>query len=807
MPHEYLLEKVEVINVKQTDQQKESFEAFFRQKPNRKLFRSVHFFVWWYNLFDDEKIKQKKIQRNLKYDKINSERVLSSEKKNEERVKKGKKPKTPKLKDKTSSLFIESVRDIGEPAIIFDSSLTEQTRLQLNKFLFSKGYFDNIVTDTIEFSKDSKRATAKYILYPKEPYKLNKLTYLVEDEKLGTLVLKDTLNTLIKVGMQYDRDKFQAEQQRINDFALNNGYYYFEKAYVDFYIDTVKKTHSLSAVTNLKKFQRSYSSSNDSVIYVNHPRLKVENVYIITEAVYGNVKDAPFKDTVKSKRDGTIFLLNAPLAYKQPIIINNTDIYRGQWFSKDTSEFTYKQLLGLGIFKNVTIQFLKNDQYSNRLDCYVICSPLLKQSLTAETEGTNTSGNLGIDGSIIYQNKNFFRGGELIELKLQAAISAQKQLSKDTTYIKTITDVADLNRLQRTFNTIQFGPEFTFSVPRAFFPFSLLPFKKDMLPRTYIKTSLNYQSRPEFSRVIANLNYGFSFRTNNGRLKHDFIPFEAYLVRAKLLPSFRNDLADLKDAFLLNSFQDHITTLSKFGLTYTSKGNSNTSKKTVHYFKWTVASSGSLLRQYFKLTGKKPDSLDRYLLFNIPFAQFLKTDIDYRINIPVRSKTRLVYRLAGGIAKTLKNLSGLPYEQSYFSGGPNSVRAWRARTLGPGGYDPTNSETRFDKIGDILLEGNFEYRFHIIKSFNGAFFVDAGNIWRLNKDETKPNGEFVVSNFVDQIAIGSGLGIRWDLSFFVLRLDMAAPIKDPKYDVGDRWTYDKKPWRQIVANFGIGYPF
>jgi len=807
LPHEYLLEKVEVINTKQTDQPKENFEAFFRQKPNRKLFRSVHFFVWWYNLFDDEKIKQKKIQRNLKYDKINSERVLNSEEKNEERVKTGKKPRTPKLKDKTSSLFIESLRDIGEPAIIFDSSLTEQTRLQLNKFLFGKGYFDNVVTDTIEFSKDSKRATTKYILYPKEPYKLNKLTYLMEDEKLGALVLNDTLNTLIKVGMQYDRDKFQAEQQRITEFALNNGYYYFEKAYIDFYIDTVKKNHSLSAVTNLKKFQKSYSSNDDSIIYVNHPRLKVENVYIITEAVYGNVKDAKFTDTLKTKRDGTVFLLNSPLAYKQPIILNNTDIYKGQWFSKDTSEFTYKQLLGLGIFKNVTIQFLKNEQFSNRLDCYIICSPLLKQSLTAETEGTNTSGNLGIDGSIIYQNRNFFKGGELIELKLQTAISAQKQFSKDTTYIKTITDVADLNRLQRTFNTIQFGPEFTFSVPRAFFPFSLLPFKKDMLPRTYIKTSLNYQSRPEFSRVITNIDYGFSFKTNNGRLKHDFIPFEVYLVRAKLLPSFKNDLADLKDAFLLNSFQDHITTLSKFGLTYTSKGNSNTSKKTVHYLKWTIASSGSLLRQYFKLTGKKPDSLDRYLLFNIPFAQFLKTDIDYRINIPVRSKTRLVYRLAGGIAKTLKNLSGLPYEQSYFSGGPNSVRAWRARTLGPGGYDPTNSETRFDKIGDVLLEGNFEYRFHIIKSFNGAFFVDAGNIWRLQKDETKPNGEFVVSNFVDQIAIGSGLGIRWDLSFFVLRLDMAAPIKDPKYGVGNRWTYDKEPWKQIVANFGIGYPF
>ena len=806
-PHEYLLEKVEVINAKQTSQPKESFEAFFRQKPNRKLLRSVHFFVWWYNIFDDEKIKQKKNARNLKYDKINSERVLNAEKKNEERIKKGKKTKTPKLKDKSSQILAESVRDIGEPAIIFDSTLTEQTRLQLSKFLFSKGYFNQRVTDTIEYVKDSKRAVVKYILHPNQPYTINKISYLMEDEKLGAMLLKDTVNTLLKAGMQYDTDKIQAERQRITDFALNTGYFYFENAYINFDVDSNYNDNSVSLVINLKKFAKSYSSTNDSLIYVNHPRMKVQNVFIITEPVYGNVREVKFNDTLKTKREGTVFLLNKPLSYRQPIIINNTDIYKGQWFTRDTSEQTYKQLLGLGIFKNVTIQFLKNEEFSNRLDCYIICSPLLKQSLTAETEGTNTSGNLGIDGSIIYQNKNFFRGGELIELKLQAAISAQKTLSKDTSSIGSITDVADLNRLQRTFNTIQFGPEFTFSVPRAFFPFSLLPFKKDMLPRTYVKASVNYQSRPEFSRVITTINYGFSFRTFNGRIRHDLVPFEAYLVRANLLESFRNDLGNLQDAFLLNSFVDHITTLSKYGLTYTSKGNSNTSQKTGHYLKWTVASSGSILREYFKATGAKADSLGRYHLFEIPFAQFVKTDIDYRINIPLKGKSRLVYRLAGGIGKTLKNLSGLPYEQSYFSGGPNSVRAWRARTLGPGGYDPTFSSTRYDKIGDILLEGNLEYRFHVIKSFYGAFFVDAGNIWRLKKDETKPNGEFLIENFVDQIAIGSGLGLRWDLSFFVLRLDMAAPIKDPKYPIGNRWTFDKKPWDQIVANFGIGYPF
>ncbi|MBA2610444.1 MAG: BamA/TamA family outer membrane protein [Bacteroidetes bacterium] len=807
LPHEYLLEKAEIINTKQTNQPKESFEAFFRQKPNRKLFRSIHFFVWWYNLFDEEKIRQKRITRNLKYDKINSDRVLLYEKKNEERVKKGKAPKTPKLKDKSSQLLVESIRDIGEPAVIFDSTLTEQTRMQMVKFLFSKGYFNNKVIDSVGFSKDSKRATVKYILYPKDPYTVNKITYIMEDEKLGAMILNDTINTLLKVGMQYDTDKLQAERQRITDFALNNGYFYFENAFVNFDVDSNYNNHSVSVAINLKKFAKSYSSSNDSLIYVNHPRMKVENVFIITEPVYTPVKEAKFKDTLKTKRDGTVFLLNSHLAYRQPILINNTDIYRGQWFRKDTSEQTYKQLLGLGIFKNVTIQFLKNEDHTNRLDCYIICNPLFKQSLTAETEGTNTSGNLGIDGSIVYQNKNFFRGGELIELRLQAAISAQKQLSKDTSYINSVNDAVDLNRLQRTFNTIQFGPEFTFSVPRAFFPFSLLPFKKDQLPRTYVKTSLNYQARPEFSRVITNIDYGFSFRSNKGRLRHDFIPFEAYLVRAKLLESFEKSLGDLNDAFLLNSFRDHITTLSKYSLTYTSKENSNTSRKTVYYLKWTIASSGSILREYFKARGVKPDSLDRYLLFKIPFAQFIKTDIDYRIYIPVRTKSRIVYRIAGGIGKPLKNLSGLPYEQSYFSGGPNSVRAWRARTLGPGGYDPSNSSTRFDKIGDILLEANFEYRFHIIKSFNGAFFVDAGNIWRLKKDETKPDGEFVASKFADQIAIGSGVGIRWDLGFFVLRLDLAAPVKDPKYAVGDRWTYDKKPYKQIVANFGIGYPF
>jgi outer membrane protein assembly factor BamA len=807
-PHQYLVDKVEVENVKATGLSKESFEAFYRQKPNRKLFRQFHFFVWWYNIFDEEKLKEKKVQRDAKYDRKNARKVKRFEKKNARRAKKGKPPRVPRLKEKENPILLESIRDIGEPAVVFDSSLTEQTRQQLSRYLFTKGFFNNEVTDSVALKRDRQRAIVKYYLFPKAPYTVTNIRYDLQDKVLGNLFMSDIGNSLVKVGMQYDRDLLQNERQRLTEQALNNGYFYFENAYIDYTADTTYATKSVDITMHLKKYSTVDDQTNDSIVGLDHPRFKIKNVYIITEPVVGNAKDVYFKDTVISSRKKLKFLLNNPLAYRRKIISSNTDVYPGQYYRKDSATQTYKQLLGLGIFRNVTLQFIKNDDYYNMLDCYVVCNPLVKQALTAETEGTNTSGNLGVDGNILYQNRNFFKGGELVELKLQAAVVAQKQFNTtgDSAYVD-VEDVNNVKKIQQTFNTIQFGPELSFSVPRAFFPFSLLPFRKDQQPRTYVKTSLNYQTRPEFSRVISNVDYGFSFKTYNRQLRHDIIPFEVYLVNAKLQTRFKDALIGYNDAFLLNSFQDHITTLSKYVLTFTSKENTVTGKKTAFYAKLNLQSSGNLLRAYYKTTNKETDSLGRYQLFGIPFAHFLKSDVDFRIYVPVRKRSRVVYRIAAGIGKPLANLNILPYEQSFFSGGPNSVRAWRARTLGPGGYNPRDNPTRFDKIGDILLEGNFEYRFHIIRSFYGALFVDAGNIWRLEPDPSKPEGEFDVNSFTDQIAIGGGFGIRWDLTFFVLRLDLAMPLKDPKFEPKQRWVLNQKPYEYTVANFGIGYPF
>jgi outer membrane protein assembly factor BamA len=802
-PGEYLVNSYEIVDNK-TNIDKENLEAFIRQKPNRKFLRFIHFYVWWYNLFEDSCIQQRKAKRNAKYDIQNAKRLEKYRLKKIEREKKAKHTKEPQLKDKERLLFRENLRNIGEPAVIYDSALTAQTRIQLQKYLFQKGYFNNDVKDTVFKEEKTKKAKVKYYITPRKAYFINSIRYTILDEKVATYIYKDSMHTLLKVGRQYDAEVLQKERERITTHLMNNGYFYYENAFTYFNVDTNFKDHTVSIVLVEKKFPKTFSSSNDSIIYVNHSQYTIDKVYMITELFAGKLEDAFFKDTVRVPNNICSFLTNTKLNYRAKVLASYIEFEHGELFQRDKAERIYKRLLNLGIFRSVSIRFVKSSNVNKAFDAYIICVPLIKQSMAAETEGTNTSGNLGIDGSLIYQNRNFFRGGELVEIKMQGAILAQRLLSAQDVNATSL----GLNDVQSTFNTIQFGPHANFSVPRAFFPFSLFKFKHEAAPRTFINSSLNYQRRPDFGRVISSINYGLTFKSNRGILKHEIIPFEGYVVRANLTSSFRNQLLALNDFFLLNSFIDHLTTLSKYALSYNSQVINNSSKKTVSYFKVDIMSSGNILRGLYNITGQPKDTAGRYQLFKIPFAQFLRGDIDYRLYIPIRNKSRVVYRGAFGIGKPLSNLSVLPYEQSFFGGGTNSVRAWRARTLGPGGYaQPDSVFTRFDKIGNILIEGNAEYRFHIIKSFYGALFADAGNIWLLEKDITKPRGEFKIDYFINQFAFGGGLGIRWDLNFFVVRLDLAMPLKDPSFEEGNRWQIDKKPWNRTVANFGIGYPF
>lgn len=799
--NEYLVERNKIVGLDKINLPKESIEAFIRQKPNRKILTIFPFNLWLYNQVNQNKLVRKKALRDVRFEQINEKRTEKNKIRNARRSKKGKKPKDPKLKNKDKPTLRESILEAGEEPVIYDSLTTKQTSKQISKFLFSKGYFYAKVHDSVAFNKSAKKVRVYYFLNPGKLYAFDNISYSIPDANLARYIYKDTSSCLIKAHSSFDADIMQSERERITNNLLNNGFFYFESDFIYYNVDSISSKPKINLTICAKQFPTFINEQKDSTILVPHPRFTINNIYIITENTKGFYKDEAFRDTTIFN-DYT-YIHNHPLAYRLSIITNNIEFSKGQVFQKNLAEKTYRRLLNLGLFRSPLIQFVQSSQSKSGLDCYIICNPVVKQSITFETEGTNTSGNLGIAGNLLYQNKNLFRGAELLEIKLNGAVAAQKQFN-------TTTEQSNIDNIKSTFNTLQFGPEIKFSVPRVAFPFSLFPFKKDASPRTFINTSLNYQSRPEFSRTITNINYGFTFKTKQGLIKHDLIPIEAYIVKAKLFGTFKQDLLALNDYFLLNSFVDHITTLSRYSITFNNQTNPNSSKskKVLTYIKVNVASSGNLLRAAYNLTNQPKDTAGRYYIFKTPFAQFLKVDFDYRLYVPLYKKSRLVYRLASGIGKPLSNLNVLPYEQSFFSGGPNSVRAWRARTLGPGSYaQPSSVTARYDKVGDLLIEGNVEYRFHIFRDFYGAWFIDAGNVWLIYKDPAKPNGDFELNRFYKEIAVGSGLGLRWDLSFFVLRLDAAVPIRDPKYAENDRWTFNKKPLNQIILNFGIGYPF
>ncbi len=805
--NEFLLSKNE-IKENGTHIDHAELEAFVRQKPNRKVLKLIRLNLWLYNQVDQVKMLKHKAKRDARYDRINAKRIKKNNLKNQKRIAKGKSTKAPNLKNKEKATFRESIIEVGEPPVILDTVLTRITKNQLQKFIFSKGYFDSKVKDSLVLDVKNKRAKNYFFITKTKPYTIQNIDYKIEDTLIKPFVLKDTVTSFVKCHMIYDEDVFQKERERITENQLNNGYFYFAPEYINYIVDTNLVGQNVNLTIGLKQYSKTFNETNDSLVYVNHPRFFIQNVYLIPETIpdFKGKSDAVFmKDTTEYY--GIKILHNNVLKFLEKDLARNIFISPNQLYQQSLSEETFKNLSALRVFKNVYIQYLKNPYYSDKLDCYIVCQPVVKQSVTIETEGTNTSGNLGIAGSLVFQNKNAFKGAELVELKLKGSLTAQKQFNKTT-------NTTNINDVQRTFNTIQFGPELNIYFPKPLFPFTLFYNKKHtnniryfIQPKTILNLSVNYQSRPEFNRTIYNVSYGFKFTNSKSLLYYDIVPLEAYIVKAKLFGNFQTELSKLNDYFLLNSFQDHITTLSKISAVFNNQLLSK--KRNLMYLKVSLSSSGNILRGLYSVTHQDKDIQGRYLIQDIPFSQFLKFDIDFRSYHKIRKNEKLVYRIVGGFGKPLKNLTSLPYEQSFFSGGPNSIRAWRARTLGPGSYNQPDSVTaRYDKIGNIQIESNVEYRFHIFKSFYGAWFVDAGNIWQSYSDPNKPNGQFKLNKFYKEIAVGSGFGLRYDFSFFVLRFDGAIKVIDPQFNEGNRFVLGKQTIRQSgILNFGIGYPF
>jgi hypothetical protein len=339
-----------------------------------------------------------------------------------------------------------------------------------------------------------------------------------------------------------------------------------------------------------------------------------------------------------------------------------------------------------------------------------------------------------------------------------------------------------------------------------------------------LTATFNYQRRPDYVRTLSQMRYSYNWIENPeaiSRISMDVVEFS--IIKIDKSAAFENFLERLNDAFLKNSYQDHLILATNAAYTL----NTQKAKYQPRYFylRASASAAGNLLNGLMDLTDQPVDTLQSHRIYGIRFAQYFRGETDFRFYSNVNDRNAFVFRAYGGIGVPRKNAITLPFEKSFFSGGANGIRAWQARTLGPGSSRDALLPQTFNNIGEMKLEGNVEYRFKLTSIFNWAFFVDAGNIWLLNEDSNRKGADFQGNRFASEIAVGGGFGVRLDFDYFLVRLDVGVQLKDPAKVQGERWlwqpkdeylnylastgnTVDRIKFRNnTVFNLGIGFPF
>lgn len=819
-----LLKKV-IIKCDNSAISKDDVYGYLKQKPNRKLFgvnkphllkrgtigrknilvqgAGFPFYLAIYNLVNPKRELKRENRRDLRYQKKITRFT------NNPKNKRGKNRKEPKKR----RTFGEFLYAIGESPVIIDSSKTNRSVNQITSYLNNKGYFNSTVSDTLVYPlfqrNRHKKGILCYVLHPAPAYTIRSIAWDIQDENIAYDLLTDTAAEYcqLKIGANYDVDVFELERDRITKSLRNNGYFKFSKDYIHFSIDSTLGTHQVDVLIVIRKQQ--FQLNDTTWIETNHRRYAIRNIYVKSLFDLQQLRD----DKDLSNYDTTFyreifFLRNADsldglpieklLKFKPEVLSSRISFHKNLPYRQDDYEASYRQLTSLRVFRQVVI--VPVEVANNELDIYVKLFPVAKQSFTAQLEGTTNSGsNFGIGGSYGYQNNNLFRGAEILQFNVKAGTEFQHTLS----------GTQQTNTTGIDFNTIQFGTEASLNIPREFFPFNYLV-KKNRTEekrttqdrRTVFLASFNYQERPDYDRSLGNLSYGYTFRYKKyGRVS--FFPIELNVVKVKPKEGL-NDLLQNPDPLLHYRFTDHL--IRDFRLTYLY--NKENKKQTVLYFKVDGETSGLLMRPAFDLSNATTNSDGSYEIGGIPFSHYVRFLLEGKINKAVGDHQRLVGRALIGFGYPLKNFPTLPLEKSFYAGGANGIRAWEARTLGPGSYIIPAGQ-KYAQFGDIQLEYNLELRFKISSTLNGAVFMDGGNIWTLKADTARPNADFSFENlrFINDLAFGPGLGLRYDLSFFIIRLDWAIKLRDPSFPIGERWYIPGQRPLGSNLNFGIGYPF
>lgn len=666
----------------------------------------------------------------------------------------------------------------GNPPVIYDSTKAEESSRQMAYFLLNNGFFDASTDFSVE--KRRNKATVTYLIVENEPYKIDSFYTRSDDENIYEILLRNQRRTNIKVRGIYNQSAISQERQRVEDLLKENGYYTFSRSYIEYnvYKDTLEKSVVIEQVIRKPSFA------------------DIHQVYFL-DSVYFSI-DPPSSEFVDEGIKTEFRDINFELyrdKYSEKIIASRIFLNKGDLYSRRDVIETQRQLANLDLFRFVNIAF---DTLGNTLRPRIYTQPNQKYQITNQMGASITEQIPGPFFSHSLRNRNLFRGAEIFEFFFRAGLEG----------------VVSFTGEGGVFRSRELNTSASIIFPQFLFPLSSQSLQKfgRYNPNTRTLIGYNYVNRPEYIRESVNGILGYSWNTRNLRQQYLVNILDANFIRSNLSNEFRDLLQGLQNQGnnLINSFlPSYVSSVSgQVIINFNQYGAFQRNKS-------------SLWRLFLESGGTTLNFVNREFIDSrsLAYFQFLKFQSDFRRFIPLSRRQTFAYRLNLGLARPYGISDGiLPYEKYFFAGGSTGIRAWQPRRLGPGSFTPPTFEDgtfdyRFEQPGDILLEGMFELRSKLYGYFDGAFFIDLGNSWTFQEDLSRPGANFEFSRFWREIAVGTGLGLRMDFDFLVLRLDMGVKAVDPARPVGERFILGNffnsflGERGQTVFNIGIGYPF
>lgn len=692
----------------------------------------------------------------------------------------------------TTKRINRALRKMGEPPVIYNSVLRFQSEREIEKYYRAKGFMNAKASSDVDFKK--KRAVVTYHVDEGEPYIIEN----IEFDYRGDTAIKNIVETdrfyesKLKKGMLFDSYELDAERNNMSSLLRRRGYFYFTKDYISYTADTSLGDHKVDLTLELKPFSK--TQTDGTRVDVPHAKYKISDISVVTlDKANVSYSEVMAYDSVRSEEGILIKYLHRPFL-RSSVIEDNVMFEAGDLYNSFRSDFTLSKFNSLGIVRAAYVNFNDLHNENNEVDCQITLSPTKTKSVSANVEATITSlRDFGFGGSLGWSHHNIFHGSECLTFKLSYS---QEAISGTGLTEGKIRD---------------YGAGVTLEIPRVMFPFLTRDFKKRINASTELSASFDVQ---QMGYKRDQLSLGWKYKWQRRRFYNFTIDFLDYnLVRMEDADAFRDRyFNEHTNPILLYNYTDHQILCTGFSYTFDNATSRRVLNKKL--FKASFETGGNtfhLFRNAFHY-----DSLNsQYMIFGVPYSQYLKTELEYAFNQYINEKCRMVYHAKVGVAVPYLNSECVPFEKRFYAGGASGVRGWAVRTLGPGKFPSHNDYLA--QTGDVNLLMNIEYRAKLFWKLELATFIDGGNVWTIKEYPDQQGGAFYFDEFYKQIALAGGVGVRLDFSYFLIRFDLGMKFHDPsrinEVSTDGSTNMQWRPghgmnWNDDFAfHFAVGYPF